>query len=211
MTKHEIPKHFISFSRKLFITVLALFLALAASFIIYQYHREKDYKAELMHAQLQKYNALLETNIDSIGHTELIDKYINDQDVKNIRVTVMDLKGNVVYDSYRSDSTLLENHLTRPEIQTALNSGTGFSVRRTSETTGLPYFYSATRYNNHIIRSALPYSVNLTNNLKADSHFFWFSIAIVLIMLTFFFKFTSKLGTSVSRLREFAKIGRAHV
>ena len=89
-------------------------------------------------------------------------------------------------------------------FRSALKNGDGFSVRRTSETTGLPYFYSATRYDNHIIRSALPYNISLKKTLRADSHFFWFSVAITLLLLAFFLKFTQKTGASVKRLREFA-------
>ena len=40
----------------------------------------------------------------------------------------------------------MENHLNRPEVQKAIKHGNGYDVRRTSETTGVPYFYSATHY-----------------------------------------------------------------
>ena len=204
MTKSDLPKHFVSFSGKLFISVITLFISLAACFIIYQYHREKEYKRELLHAQLQKYNALIESKLGSIIDTIAMNDYINQQEIEDLRVTVVNMDGDVLYDSYQNDSAHLENHLNRPEVQTALDNGTGFSVRRTSETTGLPYFYSATRYNDHIIRSALPYNISLTNNLRADSHFFWFAVVITLLLLAFFYRFTRKLGASISRLREFA-------
>ena len=204
MSTPDIPKHFISFSRKLFLSVISLFIALALCFIFYQYHREKEYKRELLHGQLQKYNALLEANINNDYDIHKIESLIQGQDIDNLRVTIINLKGDVLYDSYQGDSTLLENHIGRPEIETALKSGNGFSVRRTSETTGIPYFYSATRYKDHIIRSALPYSIKLVNNLKVDYHFLWFSIALTIVLLALFFRFTKKLGTSISRLKEFA-------
>lgn len=37
-------RHFLSFSRKLFLSVISLFLAFAACFIAYQYQREKTTK-----------------------------------------------------------------------------------------------------------------------------------------------------------------------
>ena len=89
-------------------------------------------------------------------------------------------------------------------MQKALKEGNGFDVRRTSETTGLPYFYSATRYGDYMIRSALPYNVSLINNLQADTHYLWFTAAISLLLIIIFYKFTNKLGTSISQLREFA-------
>ncbi len=199
-------KHFFTFSRKLFLSVISIFLILTISFIGYQYFREKEFKIELFHAQLQKYNALLETQVDSLFNKSAIDKYINDHGIENLRVTIVDLEGKVLYDTYSKDSVQLENHNKRPEVQQALKNGSGFSVRRTSETTGIPYFYSATHYNNHIIRSALPYNVSLTNHLRVDSHFVWFAITLTILLLIFFSQFTKRLGKSVNRLREFAML-----
>jgi len=41
-------KHFLSFSRKLFLSVISLFLVFAVCFIAYQYQREREYKVELL-------------------------------------------------------------------------------------------------------------------------------------------------------------------
>ena len=38
--------HFLSFSRKLFLSVISLFLVFAGCFLAYQYQREKEYKIE---------------------------------------------------------------------------------------------------------------------------------------------------------------------
>ena len=198
-------KHFLSFSRKLFLSVISLFLVFAACFIAYQYQREKEYKVELLHSQLQDYNARLNEKIDTLsGIRNEMNEYINNHALQDLRVTVIDLLGNVLYDSYKTNNSLLENHITRPEVEKALATGSGFDVRRTSETTGVPYFYSATLYNDYIIRSALPYNVSLINNLKADSHYLWFTAIVTLLLVVIFYKFTKKLGTSISQLREFA-------
>ena len=114
MTKSDLPKHFVSFSGKLFISVITLFISLAACFIIYQYHREKEYKRELLHAQLQKYNALIESKLGSIIDTIAMNDYINQQEIEDLRVTVVNMDGDVLYDSYQNDSAHLENHLNRP-------------------------------------------------------------------------------------------------
>ena len=47
-------KHFLSFSRKLFLSVISLFLVFAICFITYQYQREREYKRELLTARLQQ-------------------------------------------------------------------------------------------------------------------------------------------------------------
>ena len=198
-------KHFLSFSRKLFLSVISLFLVFAICFIAYQYQREREYKVELLNTQLQDYNSRLYEQLnDSPAIEETTDKYIRDHALKDLRVTLIDLQGNVIYDSYKTQEIKHENHRDRPEVQRALKEGNGFDVRRTSETTGLPYFYSATRYGDYIVRSALPYNVSLINNLKADPHYLWFTMIVSLLLMIIFYKFTNKLGTSISQLREFA-------
>lgn len=198
-------KHFLSFNRKLFLSVISLFLVFAGCFLAYQYQREKEYKIELLHTQLQDYNNRLYENLRNRRDVQnVVNASVSHHAPEELRVTVIDRKGNVLFDSYQEDPTQLGNHLGRKEIQKALKSGNGFDVRRTSETTGTPYFYSATSYPDLIIRSALPYNVSLVNNLKADRHYIWFTAIVTLLLIFIFYKFTDKLGTSITQLREFA-------
>ena len=55
--------HFLSFSRKLFLSVISLFLVFAGCFLAYQYQREKEYKIDLLDIQLQDYNERLHRNL----------------------------------------------------------------------------------------------------------------------------------------------------
>lgn len=199
-------KHFLSFSRKLFLSVISLFLVFAACFMAYQYQREKEYKIDLLNTQLQDYNYRLYDKLKQhpADLNGILNEHINENMLKDLRVTVIGLKGNVLFDSYRTQHERLNNHIGRPEIQKALLKGNGFDVRRTSETTGFPYFYSATLFNDYIIRSALPYDVSLISNLKADPHYIWFTVIVTLLLIVIFYKFTNKLGTSINQLREFA-------
>lgn len=198
-------KHFLSFNRKLFLSVISLFLVFAGCFLAYQYQREKEYKIELLHTQLQDYNNRLYENLRNRTDLQnVVNASVSHHAPEELRLTVTDRKGNVLFDSYQEDPTQLGNHLGRKEIQKALKSGNGFDVRRTSETTGTPYFYSATSYPDLIIRSALPYNVSLVNNLKADRHYIWFTAIVTLLLIFIFYKFTDKLGTSITQLREFA-------
>ena len=198
-------KHFLSFSRKLFLSVISLFLVFAICFIAYQYQREREYKIELLNTKLQDYNSRLYEQLEEQPlDSEIISGYIDKHILEDLRVTLIDAEGNVVYDSYPSHNNQIENHLNRPEVQKAIKHGNGYDVRRTSETTGVPYFYSATRYKDYIVRSALPYNVSLINNLQADPHYLWFTVIVTLLLMIIFYKFTNKLGTSISQLREFA-------
>ena len=47
--------HFLSFSRKLFLSVISLFLVFAGCFQANKYKREKEYKIDLMDIKLQDY------------------------------------------------------------------------------------------------------------------------------------------------------------
>ncbi|MCI1682867.1 MAG: ATP-binding protein [Bacteroides sp.] len=199
--------HFLSFSRKLFLSIIAIYLAFAGCFLAYQYQREKEYKIDSMDLQLQGYNKelyqMLHNLPDSIHWTQAINEYIKRSTIKDLRVTIINPQGNVLYDSYENHK--LANHIGRPEVQMAIKEGKGYDVRRTSETTGITYFYSATSYKEYFIRSALPYSVSLTKHLKADQHYLWFTGVISLLLIFIFYKYTSKLGETISQLREFAK------
>ena len=131
-------KHCISFSWRLFLSVIALFIAFALCFIAYQYQREKAYKVELLDMQLQDYHERLHMQLhqlnDSLWEDELaryIARYMN----KDLRVTITSPQGKVIY-ANRGDSVLMDNHSARPEIQEALRDGKGYNVRRLHATPG---------------------------------------------------------------------------
>ena len=200
-------RHCISFSGKLFLSVLSLFIVFALCFIAYQYQREKDYKVELLDMQLQDYNERLHMKLHDLDITwweKTLNPYIARYVNQDLRVTIIDLRGRVLFDNF-GDSLKMENHIGRPEIQEALRDGKGYDVRRMSETTGVSYFYSATLYDKFIIRSALPYDLNLLHYLSADPHFIWFTIVVTLLLAFFFYRFTARLGKAINQLREFAK------
>lgn len=209
VSKPDNDRHFLSFSRKLFLSVISLFLVFAACFIAYQYQREKEYKAELLDTQLQDYNERLHQELRNIPDSlriSVLDEYTAKETNEALRVTIINLHGDVLYDSYnKTPQESFGNYIGRLEIQKALKDGKGYDLRRTSETTGIPYFYSATLYRDYIIRSALPYNVDLINSLAADSHYIWFTVTVTLLLIFVFYKFTSKLGTAINHLREFAK------
>lgn len=200
-------KHAISFSWKLFLSVLSLFIVFALCFIAYQYQREKEYKVELLDMQLQDYNERMYMELRTLKEDQwdhVLEQYIAHYVDKNLRVTIIDLQGKVLFDNC-GDSLQMENHIGRPEVQKALRDGHGYDVRRISETTGVSYFYSCTLYDKFIIRSALPYDLDLLEHLSADPHYIWFTVTITLLLAFFFYRYTARLGKAINQLREFAK------
>lgn len=198
--------HILSFSQRLFLSVISLFIAFAACFMGYQYQREKEYKIDLLDMQLQNCNGMLHyklSNAEDSTRSRVIQEFADLQSKDNLRITIIDLSGDVLYDSYEGQNT--SNHKWRTEIQKAIAEGKGYDVRRTSETTGIPYFYSATLYSHYIIRSAIPYNLNLTKHLAADQHYIWFALIVSLLLAILFYRLTTKLGDAIVQLREFAK------
>ncbi len=76
---------------------------------------------------------------------------------ESLRYTVIDLKGKVLYDN-ETDASLMENHLYRPEISTAIETRSVGQAIRESATQNIEVYYYA-RYQPELdllIRTAMP-------------------------------------------------------
>ena len=124
-------------------------------------------------------------------------------DIK-MRVTIIDTNGLVLQDNNYQGIDSLPNHLKRVEVQEALAQGNGYDIKRTSESTHETYFYSATRFGDLVVRSAVPYSAELTESLKADNTFIYFTIALTLLLAIALYLNTRRISRHIGHLREFA-------
>lgn len=143
-------------------------------FGIYEYRREHAFRVDILHSQLQLNNY----------------RYMEDCNDPSIRVTIIDTLGNVLSDTERKDVSRMGNHLQREEIQEALHRGNGYAIKRA---TTLPadehgdsekYFYSATRFDDRIVRSSVPYSAELTSSLEHDYTFLYYTASILALIAT---------------------------
>ena len=198
------------FSQRLFLSVILLFVTFVGCFVIFQYNREKSFKSELLNIQLQNYNDRLydhiitksEKNIDSLK------QYVATHMMPDLRVTLINPQGTVVFDNSQKELSTFENHSSRKEVQDALLYGSGFAISRHSASIeGEEYFYSARYYPSKqiIIRSALPYNLSLMQHLSTDSQYLWFTTIISLLLVIIFYRLTRKLGKSITNLQEFAE------
>ena len=73
---------------------------------------------------------------------------------ENVRVSLIDLSGKVVYDSTGQD---LPSHAARAEFEAVKSDGRARSVVRESETLHIAMFYHARRVGNFVLRIAVPY------------------------------------------------------
>lgn len=193
----------LTYPRRLFLWLLGYSALLVGCFIIFQYNREREFKSGEMNTRLQTINTYILTELEQgkdISQISLRDFHPFD----DIRVSVISDEGRVVYDN-SIDVLPGKNHLDREEIRSALAGGSGYTVRRHSESTGNYYFYSATRGDNgYIVRTAVPYSISLSALLKPDISFLWIMSIVTLAMCMLGYFATRRVGQHVTRLKKFA-------
>lgn len=194
----------LSYPQRLFVWLLGYSLLMVGCFVIFQYHREKEFKAEEIDKQLQLINTYILTEL-SEGHDVPDIKLDEFKPFNDIRVSVISDKGHIIYDN-TLDSLPKTNHLDRQEIWDAMLNGSGYAVRRHSESTGNYYFYSARKgdYGN-IVRTAVPYSVSFSSLLRPDYGFLWIMGTITLVMCVLGYFATRRVGLHISRLNKFAE------
>ncbi len=181
--------------------LLAFSWAIVLCFIGFQYVREKDYKSEFLNAQLQQYNRhLLNTVEEGLSYEDYIDTH--DKPFDELRISIIALSGAVVYDNTISLDSL-DNHRSRPEVANALAKGEGYNISRQSASDGREYFYSATRGERVIIRTAIPYSNTLRDLLETDWSFVIIMISISFAMSILAYFTTRKLGKDIERVNRY--------
>ncbi len=191
----------LDYPRRLFLWLLGYSLLLVGCFVAFQYHREKEFKYEELNARLQGINSEILGSIDDFKTCR-----IPAHDFNNLRVSIIDTCGNVVYDN-SLDTETTSNHLDRKEIANAIKNGEGYSVRRHSESTGATYFYSATAGDNgYVVRTAVPYSATLNELLRADWGFIWVMGGITSLMCILGYFATRRVGLHITRLNRFAEM-----
>ena len=193
---------------RLYLGVLSIFLLFAFTFIVYQQRREKDYKVSVLDARLQDFNVQMSEAITSSPKDikPFIDRYIVDNDMRGLRVTLIRPDGTVFYDTWQKDLSHIHNHANRQEVRQALDDGSGHAIERKSATVPQAFFYSATYFPSHryIVRSALPYNDNLASVLNTDKNYLWFALGAVVLLTLLLYNFTRRLGNNITKLRLFA-------
>lgn len=200
--------HNSSVGKRLYFSVLAVFIVFAVSFIIFQQSRERQYKIDTLNLRLQDYNIQMNSDLLYFGkHDEkTLRDYTNSHKEKGIRITMIDVKGRVFFDNISKDYSKMSNHSNRPEFVKAMKYGSGSVVERKSKTMKRDFFYSATYFprQGYIIRSALPYTNDLAKSLKADQHFIWFAIIAMILLTVVLYRFINRLGQNITKLRIFS-------
>lgn len=192
----------LSYHKRLFLMLLAFSWTIILCSIGFQYLREKQYKSEFLSAELQLYNRLL---LDTIGEGISYEEFINNHEkpFADLRISIITLSGAVIYDNMLPLDSL-DNHRHRPEVAEAIRKGSGYHIGRQSTSDGREYFYSATRGDRVIVRTAIPYSASLRELLKAEWDYLGVMLAISLTVSILAYFATRRLGKTIERLNRFA-------
>lgn len=117
------------------ISLAALLLSTAASLSLYYHFYEEQSQGDLR----RQGEALSAGAMASGDAVEFLQNFTFSDEA--VRITLLNRDGTVLFDS-EADPSTMENHLGRPEVQQALNSGSG-QDSRISDTLGLSTFYYA--------------------------------------------------------------------
>ena len=138
--------------------ITAVFAVFAAIVTMVEFSSTNSYKKNILSSRLEGYADIIARTDDYARTTALLPD--------NIRVSVINLNGDVIYDSVEP-AAVMDNHLSRPEIEASLKGVDGSSIRK-SETAGIEYLYYAHKYGDVIVRTALPFEISQKRFLHPD-------------------------------------------
>jgi two-component system, OmpR family, phosphate regulon sensor histidine kinase PhoR len=198
---------------KLFTYFFVLFTIFTVSILVFQDHREKQFRIAQLETRLNDYSNLVNNFItqnnllvtQAYSRLDSLKKLIPQDE---IRITVLNQEGNVLYDNTVADYSKMENHLDRPEVQKAKFARQGYNIRQ-SATTNQEYFYFAKYYSNLIVRSAVVYNTETKNYLKIERAFIAYLMLLFVAFGFLLWLIAHRIGDSVSRLKKFTlKVSR---
>ena len=195
-------RHRIPFSQRLFWSFFFMFLGFTVCFLLFQYQREREFAQEKLNNVLSNYNyQLFRKCQQSTDINQTVISFMDDIPQKDLRVTIIDPSGDVLFDNSGTDE--FNNHNDRSEVRKARLYNEGFAIR-SSESTGKRYFYSASNIGGYIYRSALPYDPYVRGILTVNKDFIYFMALMTLIFFFVLSRFTFSIGKTISKLRDFA-------
>ncbi|HAM09573.1 MAG: hypothetical protein A2X05_13370 [Bacteroidetes bacterium GWE2_41_25] len=198
-----------SFRNNLVLFYSVVFLVFIFLMLAYLFKREKDYRTGALNDELHIVvritdNYIISNSIPDNGNYLLLDSIVELLPQKNLRVTIVDPYGIVLYDSSVPNWSSMENHIGRPEIVQASEKKFGTSIRK-SESTGQPYYYYAEDLESYYIRAAVIYDVNVENFLAARKNFLLIIFAAFIVIWLAMLVITNKFSVSITKLRDFAQ------
>lgn len=157
-----------------------------------------------MEERLEIYSDIIKSTISTNKEENISSdiKSIKNLLPNNIRITIISLNGDVLFDNSINDYDNLNNHNNRPEILEAKNEGKGSDIRL-SNSDNHKYLYFAKKSENNYIRVALPYNVQLQQSLKPDNISLYFSLFFFCLFLFLINIATQRFSKTIRQLRDY--------
>jgi len=172
-----------------------ILVVVGISFAYLFIRHDKQYKIESLQQQMDPFTEIIYDHRDDIA---TLSTFLP----KELRVTIMDSTGKVLYDNFAEERTNFSNHLDREEIHSAMVHGTGSSIRH-SETLGKEYIYYARKFPGLFIRTALEYNTSVKPILTSDNRNMILVVFVLLIALFLLFYFSHQINRPLYALKEF--------
>jgi len=188
----------LNYKHRLFVWFGVIFLVFAVGVAVVEQSRSKAYKTESLEERLDAYAGVIAQTLARGYPPDSLAEVLP----ANLRVTLINPQGVVVYDNAIDDISRLENHAHRPEVVAARSKGSGSNIR-TSASNGHAYLYYAKLSGDRFIRVALPYDVHVKHFLRADNGFLYFIIALFLVGVFFINYAAGRFGGSIRKLHDF--------
>lgn len=198
----------ISYHWRLFILLALLMAIIVAVLVVFQYKREKSYRADNLNDQLELATSRLvsayERSADLAPYMNFLSQYYEGMPV---RITVYDRSGNRMYSVGTPIDRHLEDGSLVPELE-MLDSltGVGKSQRESRNESGAMYLYSVkTSHDGKIyVHTAIPYTLSVFEALSSQPSMWVVIMALAAIALLVAYYTTRYLGRNVELLRDFA-------
>ena len=176
------------------ITVVFAIAILSSVFFAVVNIKEVDRTKEI----LSLYNKLITYDLQK-GNDDFSEYKINNQE---IRVSIIDKEGQVLYDSL---GEIIDNHVNREEVVEAFDKGVS-SLVRFSDTVGKDLVYYATRIDdNTVIRTPAQMSDTKLITSKSSKYFLFIIIGVVVISIVLCEKLVKIIVQPVRELEEVTK------
>jgi len=194
----------LNYKQKIFIYFLIIFTLFSAGIVIFEQQHAKKYKTEALEEKLDAYAGIIDEALirsKTEDYKSTIDS-LHQIFPENIRITLINTQGVVIYDNAVENISTLENHATRPEVADAREKGAGSDIRL-SASNKHEYLYYAKQYNPYFIRVALPYDIRVKNFLQPDNLFLYYIVVLFVVALYFINYLSNRFSKSIKKLRNF--------
>ncbi|MGN0287620.1 MAG: ATP-binding protein [Atopobiaceae bacterium] len=161
------------FAALLVVSVVAVVLATIAGAFVYQNSLMSDAEG-----QLARETSVLSQAIEQAADNHTEQSVLENIQLGDLRATLIDTDGTVLYDS-QSDAATMPNHLDRPEVAEALNTGRGSTVRSSSTMGNISIYQAVLLDSDHVLRL----SVDRAGVMAILYNDLWAVVGVVVILV----------------------------